>query len=144
VGDNVRMIPVCKIATPSQAIRRADYFLHFAVGSIPTIIVTPHGVRDGHAVTSFFPTDGFGWARWCLPLRAAKEATTMPQRPKNYYEEQAHILLRRFSAARDAYVHQVHRDDTTHPIRDAEYERQFMRLRRLLAVALALHDDETR
>ena len=65
----------------------------------------------------------------------------MPLRPENNYDEQAHRLLRRFIAARDAYVEQTNRDDATHPVRDADYERQFMALRTLIAAALR-HADE--
>ena len=67
----------------------------------------------------------------------------MPPRPKIYYDEQAHRLLRRFVAARDRYVAQVNRDDVTHPVRDADYERQFLTLRTLIAAALAHSDEKT-
>ena len=67
----------------------------------------------------------------------------MPPRPKIYYDEQAHRLLRRFVAARDRYVAQVNRDDVTHTVRDADYERQFLTLRTLIAAALAHSDEKT-
>lgn len=68
----------------------------------------------------------------------------MLPRSENYYLIEAHRLLRQFIAARDRYVAQVNRDDATHPVRDADYERQFADLRTLIAVALAQQDDETR
>ncbi len=68
----------------------------------------------------------------------------MPPRSENYYLIEAHRLLRRFVAARDAYVAQVNRDDVTHPVRDDDYDRQFAALRTLIAAALAYQSDETR
>ena len=63
----------------------------------------------------------------------------MPNNP-NHYHEQAHRLLRSFVAARDTYVAQVQSDDTTHPVRDVAYERQFTALRDLIAEALHRRD----
>ena len=68
----------------------------------------------------------------------------MPPRPKNYYLIEAHRLLRQLIAARDRYVEQMNRDDATHPVRDADYERQFAAVRTLIAAALAYQSDETR
>jgi hypothetical protein len=87
--------------------------------------------------------DVFGWAQACPPLRAAKEDTPVPLRPKNHYEQQAHVLLRRFIAARDAYVSLMNRDDVTHPVRSADYERQFKAIRTLIAAALRDQDQKT-
>jgi hypothetical protein len=67
----------------------------------------------------------------------------MPLRQKIYYEEQAHRLLRRFIAARDAYVALVNRDDVTHPVCDAHYEQQFLALRALIADALAAKEEKS-
>ncbi len=67
----------------------------------------------------------------------------MPLRPETNYDEEAHRLLRRFIAARDAYVAQVNRDDATHPVRDADYDRQFLVLRTLIAAALRHAEDQT-
>jgi len=66
----------------------------------------------------------------------------MPLRPETYYDEQAHRLLRRFVAARDAYVAQVNRDDVRHPVHDVDYERQFIALRALIAAALTQQDEK--
>lgn len=63
----------------------------------------------------------------------------MPNNPKQY-QEQAHHLLRSFVAARDGYVQQMNRDDTTHPVRDSDYERQWAALRELIAEALRHRD----
>ena len=63
----------------------------------------------------------------------------MPNSP-SHYQDQAHHLLRSFVAARDAYVAAVNRDDTTHPVRDPEYTRQFSALRALIAEALRQRD----
>jgi len=67
----------------------------------------------------------------------------MPQRPETYYEDHAHRLLRRFIAARDAYVQQVNRDDVRHPVHDDDYERQFLGIRTLIADALRHADKKT-
>ncbi len=63
----------------------------------------------------------------------------MPNTPK-HYQEKAHQLLRAFLAARDAYVATVNRDDTTHPVRDRNYERQFAELHALITDALRHRD----
>ncbi len=63
----------------------------------------------------------------------------MPHTQK-HYQDQAHHLLRSFVAARDAYVQQMNRDDTTHPVRDPDYERQWAALRELIAEALQHRD----
>jgi hypothetical protein len=67
----------------------------------------------------------------------------VPLRPEMYYQEQAHRLLRRFIAARDAYVSLMNRDDVTHPVHHADYERQFLAIRTLLAAALRHADEQT-
>ena len=68
----------------------------------------------------------------------------MPPRSENYYLIEAHRLLRQLIAARDRYVENVNRDDVTHPVRDADYDRQFAAFRTLIAAALAYQSDETR
>jgi len=65
----------------------------------------------------------------------------MPPRHPDHYQQQAHGFLRRFVAARDAYVEKTNRDDTTHPVRHPEYERLFRDLRSLIAEALRARDD---
>ena len=125
-------------ATPSPG-HASRQFLSAAPAAPLREIVTPHGVAPASRRTSYTNNERHGWARMCSPLHAVKESTPMPNNP-NHYHDQAHRLLRYFVAARDSYVAQVHRDDTTHPVRDSSYERQFTVLRDLIAEALHHRD----
>jgi len=66
-----------------------------------------------------------------------------PRHPENYYLIEAHRRLRHFVEARDRYVEKTNRDDTTHPVRDADYTQQFADLRALIAAALTQQDEKT-